>query len=178
MSTSLDIIQTGQNLVFFKCQQKSLDDRDSPVLDWMRVPTTSGTSASLLEQWGEVINKPPRKRGVVSLGRTIRVLFIGLVAWLRRHHFKLGSAGEFKAFKCLALRKEIVSLENAQEVIWTSEKEIISLVNARENILTLKNGTIPLVTRKKWLAAGTERHSITASARLILIFQLSLKEVT
>jgi len=39
----------------------------------------------------------------------------------------------------------------------------------------LKKGTIPLVTREKRLVLGTERHSITASARLILIFQLSLK---
>jgi len=39
----------------------------------------------------------------------------------------------------------------------------------------LKKGTIPPVTHKKRLAAGKEHHSITASARLILIFQLSLK---
>ena len=63
---------------------KPLDGRVSPVLDWVitrvRVPTTSGTSFSFLKQWGGVINKPLRREEYVSLRRTIRVLFIGLLA--------------------------------------------------------------------------------------------------
>jgi len=92
----------------------------------------------------------------VSLRRTISVLFIGLMAWPRRCHFKPRSAGEVKAFKCLTLRKGIISLENPHEVNWTSEKGIISLINAREVILTSKKGAILLVTHKKQLASGKE----------------------
>jgi len=75
----------------------------------------------------------------------------------------------------LDLRKGIISLGNAHEVIWTSEKGIISLVNAREVILTLKKGVISLVTRKKQLASGKERRSIIANVRLMLILQPDLK---
>ena len=46
----------------------------------------------------------------VSLKRTLSVLFIGLMAWPRRWRFKHRSAGEVKAFKCLASRKGIASL--------------------------------------------------------------------
>jgi len=70
------------------------------------------------------------------------------MAWPRRCHFKPKSAGEVKAFKCLASRKGIVPLVNTYEVNQTSEKGIISLVNAGEIIQTLKKGAIPLVTHK------------------------------
>ena len=76
------------------------------------------------------------------------------MSWPRRYHFKFGNAGEVKAFKCLTLRKKIISLENPHEVIWTSEKGIISFVNTREVILTSKKGAVLLVTRKKAVSLG------------------------
>ena len=77
------------------------------------------------------------------------------MAWPHRYNFEPRSAGEVKAFKCLASRKGVVPLVNMHKVNWTSERGVISLVNAREVIQTLKKEAIPLGIRevfslKKW----------------------------
>jgi len=53
---------------------------------------------------------------VYFLKRTSSVLFIALMAWPRRCHFKPRSAGKVKAFKCLASRKGTISLVKSKRV--------------------------------------------------------------
>ena len=73
----------------------------------------------------------------ISLKRIASVLFIGLMAWPRRWRFKLRSAGEVKAFKCLA-----------------SRKGIISLVKYKRSYSNLKKGSNPSRNSQKAVSLG------------------------
>ena len=107
----------------------------SPLFQWSESPFLGNEEMS----WTDL----SEREKYVSLRRTTSVLFIGLMAWPRSCYFEIGSAGEFKAFKCLVLRKGIVSLGNAHEVIWTSKKGIISLVKCKRSYSNLEKWSNP-----------------------------------
>jgi len=97
------------------------------------------------------------------------------MTWLRCYHFKLGCADEVKAFKCLTLRKGIISLGNAHEVILNFGEGNNLPRKCKGSYSYLEKGNHSSRNSQKRLASRTEHRSITASARLMLVFQFGLK---